>query len=494
MRHQTIASFAALIILALIAGGSLAIVARQSDGEDRAETDASGDGFAGYTLTGTIGGPLIPTAPVDVAVTRDGRIFVADIGLNRVLAFTPGGDLDTSWSDDGMSERLVFPAGLALGPDDSLYVLQLGNAEVHTFDKDGNPGSTWSIGDNQGVAAVGVPTAIGIDAGGTVYVPDQRSQLIRRYSSEGDELDSWPLPLEELDANEIWPRDIISWDGRMLMTYQNIDGTDGGMIAFSADGTTEIVDDALTEQPDSESYVPAGLAVDQNGDLAILYLSDNEDESPLIGTAEAVWQPAGIPAIGAINGLILPGLAWESNGLLLVSDPDHQRIRIFRANGSIAGDIQSTSGDIRFAGLDEITIGPDGTIYAADPLLGRVTATDPNGIAETIFPVQTQKFHSRPATRRRMRMAVDGIGAVYVVDEFTDRITKFRQDGEILTEDWIADDDPDTPYIAVLAAGDEDRLYAVSIDTQDQIDVFTSEENLGALVETFQRGRSRISL
>lgn len=488
MRHSTLVGFIALLVIALTGASALAIVVRQRD-EQVAESAFSGTGIEGYALSEIIGGPLIPTTPVDVAVDGAGRIYVADIGLNRVLAFTPDGVLDTAWGDEGMSQRLAFPSGLALGPDGSLYVLQLGNAEIHVLDSDGDEQDFWSVAGNEELTGIGVPVAIAVDTEGVVYVPDQRSQQVRRYESDGDELNPWPFPLGDPDFDQIWPRDIAEMGGRMVMSFSDANGSDGGLLAFEPDGTATPLQQDLVEAGERS---PGSLAVGADDRLAVLYLSSDDSSTPFIATADGGWEPAGIDTLAAINGLIVPGIAYDSAGRLLVADPAEQRLRFYNPDGSVAGDIQSPDTAGLLGGLDEIHVGPDGLLYVADPLRGRVVSYQTDGSIQTIFelPEDPEAPLTTGFTRQRMRMTVDTFGSVYVVDELTGRVTKFRQDGEVVSTDWAASENAEEPIVAVmLAAGGDEQIYLVDIDAQDRIRVFSDQgEDLGVLVEPFWEG------
>ncbi len=499
MRHNTLIGFAALMLLGLIAAGSFAVVAGYRDSGTSAPV--RGDGMPydinGYSFTHTIGGPLIPTTPVDVAVGADGRVFVADIGLNRVLALTPEGALDTTWANDGMTSRLVFPTGVAVGPDGSLYVLQLGNTEVHVFDPEGQPQRSWQIGGDQELTGLDAPTAIAVDHDGTVYIPDQRAGELRRYEAGGTELDAWPLPLDSGGASEIQPGDVVERDGRILLTYRNASSPGGGVLAFDENGTASDIEDLVpVSAQDVDTRAPGSIAIDASGMVALLYLQDGEQGdaagAPLIATSSSVWEPHGIARLARINGVIAPGIAFDDSGRILVADPARQRIGIYGRDGAPEGEIRSPEGAGLLAGLDEIAVGPDDRLYIADPLRGQVTAYDRSGAPRTIFtlPPGDEDETTTGFTRLRMRLAVDASGAVYALDETTAQVTRFLPDGEIFSTDWARDSEPDDAIIPLmLGAGPGDRIYVVDAEEQDRLYVFSTEgEDLGILVEPFWEG------
>lgn len=488
MRHQTIIGFAALLLLGLFAAGAFAVLGARRGGNAGGPVHGDGVPYAieGYHFSHTIGGPLVPTTPVDVAVAEDGRIFVADIGLNRVLAFTADGRLDLTWGDGGMSQRLIFPSGLAFGPDGQLYVLQLGESEVHLLDDRGQSERAWSVGGSGGQISSSVPTAIAVDSDGTVYVADQRSRQIRRYDARGGELDTWGLPLDMMGGQNVWVSDIAEVGERIVVAYQGDDGQ-SGLLAFDRDGQpSEFADPDAP--PGDEPRAAASIAVDSRGELAVLHIDDGGEASPQIATTAGTWEPEGASGLAPINGLIAPGIAVDGQGRILLADPARQRVHIYQPDGEVAGEIRSADDTGLLAGLDEIAIGPDGLLYVADPLRGQVNAYAADGaLAQTYhLPDAGEEALTTGFTRMRMRLAVDGAGYVYVLDEFTGRITRLRPDGEVVTEDWARAGEAEDGNAAILVAASEDRVFVVDVARQDRLRVFSPEgEDLGALFEPF---------
>ena len=486
VRHSTLVGFVALIALALAGASSLAIIAGQRAGDSPSLPDHVGEGIDGYRQVGTIGGPMIPTTPVDVAIDDAGRIFVADIGLNRVLAFTPEGGLDSGWGDNGMSERLIFPTGIALGHDGSLYVLQLGESRVHVLDDNGRVSDVWSVG-AEDLAGPGIPSAIGADSQGTIYIPDQRSQQINRISSSGEELEPWLFPADEMGSDRAWPRDIVEWDGLMVMSYATPGGESDGFVAFTSTGDVAGLPEPFATAPAIEDLAPGSVAVSPDGGAMVAYLSDEPGVAPALWDGAESWAPRGIETLTPINGLIVPGIAVDRFGRLFLADPGRQQVRIYNANRTIAGDLRSSTAAGLMAGLDEISVGRNGLLYAADPLLGRVVSYGPDGNVQTIFelPENPDAPLSTGFTRQRMRVAVDPAGLVYVVDEFTGTITAFRQDGVVVDPDWAKSSEERPVLTALLAAGEDERLYVVEVGFQDLLRVFDGSGNdLGLLTES----------
>ena len=106
----------------------------------------SGNGTAGFADgTGGRSGTAELDQPIGIAVSHDGTVYVADSANNRIRAIALDGTMTTLAGDgtigdadgDGPHAQFYAPAGLALGPDGSLYVADQFNNRVRkiTFSK-----------------------------------------------------------------------------------------------------------------------------------------------------------------------------------------------------------------------------------------------------------------------------------------------------------------------------------------------------------------------
>lgn len=95
-------------------------------------TTVAGGGTPGDGLGD--GGPATNASlasPADIAVGRDGRLFIADTDHNRVRVVSPGGIIETAvGGGDSLADgtaaaqwKLVSPTGVAVAPDGTLYVV-----------------------------------------------------------------------------------------------------------------------------------------------------------------------------------------------------------------------------------------------------------------------------------------------------------------------------------------------------------------------------------
>jgi sugar lactone lactonase YvrE len=141
----------------------------------------------------------------DIAVARDGSVYVADGNNNRVrkvdaqgIISTVAGNGTSGYSGDGgraTDATLRGPSGVALGGDGSVYIADTGN---HCIRKVDNAGVITTVagrrapchsdlGDRSPAAMGNLCTPFGLAVGpdGSLYISDYTHIRIRRIDSEG---------------------------------------------------------------------------------------------------------------------------------------------------------------------------------------------------------------------------------------------------------------------------------------------------------------------
>lgn len=175
-------------------------------------------------------------SPGDIAIGKNGNVYVADTGHHRVRVFDSSGNSVSNFGQRGSGEgELISPQGVALGQD-IVFVSDTGNHHVQVFDVDGKFLRMWGhFGQDYGAfnrptdivvdgnnvyvvdslnhrvqvfdfdgtfrRSVGSfgngpdqlcrPAAVAVDSGGSLYVADAGNKRVRKFSAGGEPVGSW---------------------------------------------------------------------------------------------------------------------------------------------------------------------------------------------------------------------------------------------------------------------------------------------------------------
>ena len=123
--------------------------------------------------------------PAGVAVTRDETVYVSDEQLNTVLMYSSDGELLGQWGEAGVGEgQLNGPSGLAFDAEDNLYLVNSGNDRVEKFTRDGQLVLSWGTSGN-GEGQFDRPWGITLDRNADVYVSDWGNNRVQKFSPDG---------------------------------------------------------------------------------------------------------------------------------------------------------------------------------------------------------------------------------------------------------------------------------------------------------------------
>jgi DNA-binding beta-propeller fold protein YncE len=143
-----------------------------------------------FSPSGTFVTSIATTDPNGIAIDHAGNIYVAEIGSKHcVQKLAPDGKFIAKWAPG-----LYGPRKIAIGPDDSIYVVDSGRNRIVKFSPDGQVLASWGSdgsGDGQfvGLSSVAVdPTT------DRVYVADPINKRIQVFDSIGKFLTKWPVP------------------------------------------------------------------------------------------------------------------------------------------------------------------------------------------------------------------------------------------------------------------------------------------------------------
>ncbi len=145
------------------------------------------------TLDGSAAENPEPFAPVGVAVGPEGTVYVADLGNLRVLMFTSAGDYLGQWgSQGGGPGQFVSLGGLAADAHGDVYVVDPGGHRVEKFTSGGTFLAQWGS-EGRAKGEFSYPWDVAVDDSNQVYVADSDNSRIQKFTSAGVYLSQWNL-------------------------------------------------------------------------------------------------------------------------------------------------------------------------------------------------------------------------------------------------------------------------------------------------------------
>jgi uncharacterized protein (TIGR03663 family) len=260
------------------------------------------------------------TAPRNVAVGNDGRIYVADSGNHQIQVFDQDGRFLTSWGEFGSGPgQFNEPWGLAVS-DEHLYVADTWNHRIQRFTLDGqwagSFGRSGSVADAPDTAGLGLffgPRDLLLLPDGQILVTDTGNHRLQLMDREGNFL-------------------------RVVGQFGNRPG---------------------------EFNEPVGLASGPDGTIAVMDTWNGRiqqltvDFFPINEWSIQAW------AGQSINNK--PYAAVDSEGRLYVTDPEGYRVLIFDRLGNYLGRFGQFGGEAdRFGLPNGIAIDGQNNLYIAD--------------------------------------------------------------------------------------------------------------------------------
>ena len=137
--------------------------------------------------------------PWGIAVDQEGSVYVSDTWNHRIQKFDKDGKFVNMWGvfestggELGKPFAFYGPRQLAVGKDGKLYVMDTGNKRVQVFNPDGSFASQFGGG---GVVEgrFDEPTGLAQDAAGNWYVADTWNRRIQKFDQNGNYAAQWQV-------------------------------------------------------------------------------------------------------------------------------------------------------------------------------------------------------------------------------------------------------------------------------------------------------------
>lgn len=364
-------------------------------------------------------------SPSGVSFDEEGYVYVADEGQDRFWKFDPtggspmqswvntstgaptnfvipvsGGEFYTSDEEGGSGSPARFikkidgsgatlftfanstrsmlnkPGGVAVGPDDSLYVLSTSSGRIMHYDYAGNYINQFgTAGSSNG--KLNYARGIVTDRNGNVYVADTYNNRIQKFDANGTYITKWGSSGSD-DGQFQAPRAVaVDIDGNVYVT----DDVQNRVQKFSSSGTF-LTSWGSTGSGNGQFLSAYGVAVDAGGNVYVADAGNNRIQKfDTNGTYLAKWGSTG-SGNGQFN--FPNGVAVDAAGRVYVSDATQRRVQKFAADGTFITKFGSSgSGDGQFnfynsdtsfytASIASFNSGNGTGIYVADPGNNRV--------------------------------------------------------------------------------------------------------------------------
>ncbi|MBI3697576.1 MAG: NHL repeat-containing protein [Acidobacteria bacterium] len=157
-------------------------------------------------------------SPVGIAQDPVGNLYVVEFYNHRVQKFTAEGKFLLMWGEEGdwnkpdePPEKMLYPAGIDVGPDGNVYVADSGRDKIKVFSPEGKFLRQFGAkGPEPG--KFNALAGVSFDAMGRLHEADSAAHRVQMFSKEGVFLAAWPLP----DAGRL-----VIWSPSRILAYQD---------------------------------------------------------------------------------------------------------------------------------------------------------------------------------------------------------------------------------------------------------------------------------
>ena len=221
---------------------------------------------AGFPYLTTIGMRRVTSNPVDLALGAAGRVYVLCRGSiqTEIRRITLEDEDLGAISGLGMGPgELTWPATLLADGDENLYVSDEATHRISRFSKDGDFLGAWGE-QGPGDGQLDRPSGMAFDPEGNIYVSDTMNHRVQRFTKDGRFLAEWGRQGSgdgELDmpwgiaVDELGDVYVADWRNDQIQK-------------FSPDGKP-ILSFGSTGPGDGQFHRPSGVAVDAEGDIYV---------------------------------------------------------------------------------------------------------------------------------------------------------------------------------------------------------------------------------
>jgi tripartite motif-containing protein 71 len=252
------------------------------------------------------------SAPNDVAVDSQGRVYVSVQSSKKVKQFNSDGTFAAHWSGTGPS-TLGLTAGLAVDAQDNVYVSDFAAVRIVKYDSAGNFLLEWPT------ESPGGPASVTVDKDGFAYVDNffRHDHHVQKFDSQGNLVAEWgetgagngligeqPEDIAVDHNNNVYVADRLNnlvqkfdTDGNFLAQFGGGSGKDSTIsfqaprgVAIDAEGNVYITDDFFLTKLDVDGNLVSRWSTDEGSDLegAALMTFDAQGDLYILAKAEII--------------------------------------------------------------------------------------------------------------------------------------------------------------------------------------------------------------
>jgi sugar lactone lactonase YvrE len=142
--------------------------------------DAEGRFLAAWGEHGSEPGQLVD--PIGLDIDRDGNVWIADFGNNRVQQFSADGTFLAGWGEFGGKDgQFNNVTDVAIDAHGRIWVSDWRNGRVQVFEPDGTFVAVWGNEGKFSERRMLGPNSLVLDGAGFVYVADVANDTVQKY-------------------------------------------------------------------------------------------------------------------------------------------------------------------------------------------------------------------------------------------------------------------------------------------------------------------------
>ena len=329
---------------------------------------------------------------------------------------------------------LRFPEAVAVDAQGNVYVADQLSYVVQKFTADGEFESEWgSYGGGQG--QFGPIGGLATDAAGNVYVVDSSHNRIEKFDPSGRVLSAWGRRGSALGQFSFGssqdptrpPGGGIAVAGSYVYVA---DSGNNRIERFALDGSEPLQWGAKGSAPGQMRY-PRGVAANAN---EVLVADDDNHRIEKFNPNGAFEKASGSHGTGPGQFGFPYGVSMDAAGNAYVADDINQRIvKLNPELGFIGawGGFGSKRGQLAYPRA--LASGPAGTTYVADTANGRVQVFDPQGNYLRSFGASGRSLGVLTAP---LGLAADPSGGLLVSDSTGNRVERFSPGTDTFASAW----------------------------------------------------------